>query len=114
MKVQGYKLDDLPFTAIFGVYGSYIGLIMNILCVLAQLFISISPVKSPFTVENFFTNMLAAPIVLILYLGWKIYKGTSIMRPTEMDLITGRRDLDLAALKREEMEERANWSIFKK
>jgi len=114
MKVQGYKIDDLPFTAIFGVYGSYIGLTMNILCVLALLFISISPVNNHFTWDNFFTNMLAAPIILVLFLGWKFYKGTSVVRATEIDLITGRRDLDLAALKREEMAERETWPIWKK
>jgi yeast amino acid transporter len=114
MKVQGYSIDDLPFQAILGVYGSYIGLIMNVFCILAQLFVSISPISGPINANDFFQNMLAVPIILILFFVWKVAKRTSFVRASEIDLLSGRRELDLAALKREELAERQTWSIFKK
>lgn len=33
---QGRSLDDIPFKALGGVYGSYIGLFLNFLCLIAQ------------------------------------------------------------------------------
>lgn len=114
MRVQGYNLDDVPFKAILGVYGSYIGLFMNILCVVAQFYVAVSPLHGSANANEFFLNMLALPVVVILFVGWKIYHGTSFVSASEADLVTGRRDLDLATLKREEMEERATWPWWKK
>jgi len=114
MKVQGYKLEDLPFRAVLGVYGSYIGLTMNVLCIVAQTFVAVAPIGGNFTANEFFQNMLALPIILALFFVWKIFHGTSYVRASEMDLVTGRRELDLAALKREEMAERERWPIWKK
>lgn len=33
---QGHTLDEIPFKAVGGVYGSYIGLFLNIMCLVAQ------------------------------------------------------------------------------
>jgi yeast amino acid transporter len=37
----GHSVDELPFTAIAGVWGSYIGLSLNIICLIAQLYIAV-------------------------------------------------------------------------
>ena len=114
MKAQGQSIDDLPFQAILGVYGSWVGLIMCVLCVLAQLYVAIAPVgKSP-NAYDFFVNMLALPLILAFFLYWKIAHKTELVRVTEMDLLTGRRELDLTAAKEEERLERATWQWWKK
>lgn len=40
-KAQGHTLDELPFASPMGVLGSYIGLILNILCLVAQFYIAL-------------------------------------------------------------------------
>jgi amino acid transporter len=114
MQVQGYKLDDLPFRAVLGIYGSYIGLSMNVLCIVAQTYVAIAPITGTINANEFFQNMLALPIILALFVFWKFYQGTSYVRASEMDLVTGRRELDLAALKQQEMAEREGWPMWKK
>jgi amino acid permease len=40
-KVNGRSLDELPFASQFGVWGSYIGLTLNILCLIATFYTSL-------------------------------------------------------------------------
>jgi yeast amino acid transporter len=114
MKAQGQSIDDVPFKAVLGVWGSWFGLILNILCVIAQFYIAVFPIGGTANAYDFFVNMLAMPIILVCFIGWKLLKGTRVVRLTEIDLVTGRREMDLAAAKREEMEERATWPLWKK
>jgi len=48
-KLAGRHTDELPFTAMFGVVGSWIGLLLNILCLIASfysaLYVSSSPMQ---------------------------------------------------------------------
>lgn len=114
MRAQDQSIDDLPFQAILGVYGSWFGLIMCVLCVLAQFFVAVAPVGTKPNAYDFFVNMLALPIILAFFLFWKILHKTEFMRANEIDLITGRRELDLTAAKEEELMERATWKWWKK
>lgn len=114
MRVQGHKVEDLPFQAVLGVYGSWIGLILCALCVIAQFYIAVAPIGDPPNAYDFFVNMLALPIILVCFIVWKLVHKTEFVRASEADLITGRRELDLAAAKEEERLERANWSWYKK
>lgn len=113
MKAQGQSLDDLPFKAIFGVWGSYFGLVMNILLVVAQFYIAVSPIGS-FSATGFFQSILAIPIIGLFYGPFKWWNRTRFVRARNADLLTGRRELDLPALKEEERIERESWGIFKK
>jgi yeast amino acid transporter len=114
MKAQGQNLDDIPFQAILGVWGSYFGLFFSIVCVIAQFIIAVFPIGSSPNANDFFVNMLALPIILVLFVGWKLWKKTEFVRSSEADLITGRREIDLAAVKAEERAEQATWPVWKK
>jgi yeast amino acid transporter len=114
MKAQNQSLADLPFTAILGVYGSYFGFILNVLCIIAQTFIAIAPIGDSPSAYNFFVNMLALPIIIVCYVGWKLVYKTKFVRASEADLLTGRREVDLAEMKRAELEERANWRWYQR
>lgn len=114
MKAQNQNVEELPFQAVLGVFGSYVGLFLNILCIIAQFYIAVAPIGGKATAYDFFVAMLALPIILACFIGWKIWHGTKFMRASEMDLITGRRELDLAESKAEELAERATWPTWKK
>ncbi len=80
MKAQGQSIDDLPFQAILGVYGSWFGLIMCGLCVLAQFFVAVAPVGTKPNAYDFFVNMLALPVILAFRqerATWKWWKKCS-------------------------------------
>jgi amino acid transporter len=62
----------------------------------------------------FFSSYLAVPIVIAFYVPYKIYYRTPFVRAKDMDLVTGRRELDLSALLTEERAERASWPAWKR
>ncbi|CAF3206701.1 unnamed protein product [Rotaria sp. Silwood2] len=113
-KAQGHTLDELAFVAPFGIAGSCCGLLLNILCLIAQFYIAVSPIKGSGSAESFFEAYLAAPIVVIFYIVWKIWKKTPFMWPSTIDLETGRRILDVQQLIDEDKAERKTWSVWKK
>jgi amino acid transporter len=113
-KAQGHTLDELAFRAPFGVVGSCFGLLLNILCLIAQFYIAVFPIGASPSAEAFFQAYLAAPILIVFYLVWKIWKRPPFMRPSTIDLVTGRRFLDTEELIAEERNERMNWPLWKK
>jgi amino acid transporter len=79
---QGHTVDELPFAAIGGIWGSYFGLFLNVICLVAQFYIAAFPIgEAELTptdrVKGFFSSFLAAPLILFFYLVWKIYSATS-------------------------------------
>jgi yeast amino acid transporter len=113
-KVQGYNVDDLPFRAAAGVYGSWFGLLLNILCLIAQFYVALFPIDGTPDAKAFFQAYLAAPIVLFFFIVWKVYKKTRFVRSSEVDLVSGRRLMNLAELKIQEREEQQAWGPWKR
>lgn len=96
-KAQGYSLDVLPYKPALGVWGSWIGFILNILCLMATFYNALYPDPNATPdAEVFFQAYLAAPIVLFLYLLWKaISRDWRLYVPLmEMDLKSGVRMLE--------------------
>ena len=118
-KAQGHSLDELAFRSQAGVIGSWIGFILNALVLIAQFWTAVWPVDystySPSAIaENFFLSYLAAPVVILCYIPYKIWYKTPFMRSQTIDLVTGRRDLDTAEIIAAEKEEMRNWPKWKK
>lgn len=118
-KLQGHSLDELAFRSQSGVIGSWIGFLFNCLVLVAQFWVGAWPVGygadgGAGQANNFFLNYLAAPIVIIFYLGYKIWFKTPFMRCKDMDLQTGVRELNLPELLAEERAEMAAWPRWKK
>ena len=116
---QGHLLNELAFRAQPGVYGSYIGLAFNVVVIMLQFWTGFAPIgyaslTVPERVESFFSVFLAVPIVTFFYLVYKIKYKTSIVRTQEMDLLTGRRELNIDEIIAEENRERASQPIWKK
>ncbi|UJR13085.1 hypothetical protein I4U23_000109 [Adineta vaga] len=113
-KAQGHSLDELAFVAPFGIVGSCFGLLLNILCLIAQFYVAVFPIIGPSSIEAFFQAYLAAPILILCYVVWKVWKRTPFMWPKTIDLVTGRRLLDTQQVIDKERAERMTWPIWKK
>ena len=116
--LQGHSLNELAFTSQPGVLGSWVGLLLNVLVLIAQFWTGFAPVgyggmSSSARVTVFFESYLAAPIVLVCYVGFKWWYRTPVMRALDMDLRTGRREIDVQAALEEEREERRGWPKWK-
>lgn len=102
-KYNGRSIDELAYVAPWGVPGSYLGLGLCILCLIAEFYVSVQPLDA----QTFFENYLAAPLVIFLYAIWKTYqffttdptvekRGWKMYRTLdEIDVFTGIRDTAL-------------------
>lgn len=109
--VQGYSLNELAWQSPLGLTGSYIGLSMNILILLAQFWTGFSPIgykehTTGYLVEHFFQAYLAAPIVAAFFVGYKFWMKSQWIKIRDIDLFTGRRELNVKHLILQEKEER--------
>lgn len=91
MKKQGRSLDQLGFVSPMGIWGSAIGLAFNILCLMAEFYVSLFPIGSKPNANDFFQGYLAAPIVIAFFIGYKIYDRSHIPSLSKLDLDTGLR-----------------------
>ncbi|KIV94591.1 hypothetical protein PV10_02343 [Exophiala mesophila] len=92
-KYHGYSEHQLPYRALFGVYGSYLGLFLNCLALIATFYTSVFPLGGSPSAKVFFMNYLAAPIVLAFYVFWKIYSRdwSLYIHARDMDVTSGLR-----------------------
>ncbi|KAK0383975.1 hypothetical protein NLU13_8064 [Sarocladium strictum] len=73
-KANGHSLDELPYKAYFGVWGSYVCILINVIAFMAQTYVALYPVGGPNVDANvFFQSYLACPLAIFLYLVWKVY-----------------------------------------
>ena len=66
-------------------------------------------------VQKFFLGFIAVPVVVAFYLGHKLWLKTPMfIKAKDMDIDTGRRDLNTKELITEEKAERDSWPSWKK
>lgn len=113
-KAQGRSLDDLAFTSAIGVWGSWYAMFIYSLVLIAQFWIAVWPIGDAPNASAFFQSYLGVPVVLISWVGYKIYaKSWRIMIPAkEIDLDTGRLIPDMDLLRQEQEEERARFAAM--
>ena len=114
LSAQGRATDELSFASPVGVGGSYYGLFVIVLVFIAEFWVAAWPsgykeMTTGSLVENFFEVYLSFPIVLVCYLGHKIYKRNWILfiPASDMDIDTGRREVDIEQLKADIAQEKA-------
>ncbi|PHH62743.1 hypothetical protein CDD81_6731 [Ophiocordyceps australis] len=101
-KYHGHTIDEIPFKAALGVGGSWLGLALCFLVLAAQFYTAIvaPPGHSGLgTAEGFFKSYLAIFVVLAFWLFGYLWKRTGWLRVSEMDVDTGRREIDWQAIK---------------
>ncbi|GAA5937504.1 amino acid permease GAP1 [Sporobolomyces koalae] len=95
-RVQGHHIDELPYRAIGGVYGSWCGLILVCLVLIAQFYVAVWPLGGRSSdpaeaAQDFFLVWLAAPILLFFWLCAYLKNRTLPYKAHEIDLDTGRK-----------------------
>lgn len=101
LKAQGRKTSGLLFKAPLGVAGSVVGFIILMFVLIACGWTALYPIStdpsepsSGADVYNFFSNFLCLPVTLLFYICYKAYYRTSFTSAKNMDLDTGRRNID--------------------
>ncbi|OCF55080.1 hypothetical protein L486_07190 [Kwoniella mangroviensis CBS 10435] len=94
-KVQGHSTEELPFKAMGGEYGSWLGAILIVIILIAQFYIALFPIggveSAGERVESFFIAYLAAPVMILFYAVGFAWKRTLPKKAHEIDLDTGRK-----------------------
>jgi len=91
---SGHSVDELPFKAAFGVWGSWLCLLINVLSLIAQFYVALYPVGGPnLDPKTFFELYLAGPFLIVLYLMWKGYSW--FVRPQDRQLWVKIKDIDI-------------------
>lgn len=88
---QGHSLEELPFKAFGGVVGSWFGVSLVTLVLIAQFYVAIWPIggRDPdpsLAAQGFFKAYLAAPILLGFWVGAYIWKRTLPHKAMDIDL----------------------------
>lgn len=93
---HGHSVKEIPFQAAFGVTGSWIGLTLCVVVLAAQFFTAIAPPGKDGLndVRGFFKSYLAFPILIAFWVGGFVWKRTGWLRLDQIDVDTGRRELN--------------------
>ncbi|WYZ35717.1 hypothetical protein EsH8_X_000364 [Colletotrichum jinshuiense] len=112
---HGHTLDEIPFKAAFGVAGSWVGLILCIVVLIAQFYVAIAPAGQTELndAEGFFAAFLTVPVIILFWIMGFIWKRTGWLRTSQMDVDTGRRELDWEEINRYRAEV-ASWPTWKR
>jgi amino acid transporter len=113
---HGHTLDEIPFQAVFGVTGSYIGLTLCFLVLVATLFNAIAPPgqgSQLANAEQFFNAWLTIPVILFFWAIGYAWKRQGWLTLDQMDVDTGRRELDWDAINAYRAEV-ASWPSWKR
>lgn len=109
LHLQNRTTDELAFSSQAGTIGSLYGLVLYLLVLIAQFWIALFPLGGKPSAKDFFASYLGFVILLIFYVGHKIWKNNWILfvRARDIDIDSGRRETDIEAVKAELAEERA-------
>ncbi|CCD23955.1 amino acid permease NDAI_0C02950 [Naumovozyma dairenensis CBS 421] len=110
MKVQNKTLDELPYLSQCGVIGSWYGVIVLFLVLVASFWTSLFPLGSGTAdVTSFFEGYLSLPILIACYVGHKLYVRNLqvLVKLEDMDLETGRKHIDAHEHRAEILAEKA-------
>jgi len=112
---QGHSLDEIPFHAALGIYGSIIGVAMVVLVLIAQFYTAVWPLGGGVnTAEGFFKTYLAFPVVLVFFAVGYFWKRDGFWTVDKMDLDTGRRVWDTREDIERAKQELANRTFLRK
>lgn len=108
LSAQGRDTDELSFKSQTGVIGSWYGVVLNSLVLIAQFWISLFPLGELPNASAFFQSYLGFVILIVFYFGHKIWKNNWILfiRARNIDIDIGRKEEDIEALKEELREEK--------
>ncbi|EEU33812.1 uncharacterized protein NECHADRAFT_105757 [Fusarium vanettenii 77-13-4] len=89
-KAQGLPGDSLPYRAPLSPWIAYWVLGFGLVTIL---FLGWDAFR-PFSAEKFVTSYFCPVYFCCLFIFWKIFKRTKLVRPLEADLVTGKKEID--------------------
>lgn len=109
LKVQGRDLGEIAYTSQVGIYGSTWGLTLNIVVLGLQFWIALFPLGGSPDAITFFKTYLAVPVIIVFYVAHKLWRKNwkLYIKAQDIDIDTGRREVDLDLLRQEIAEEKA-------
>ncbi|KAL6818066.1 AAT family amino acid transporter [Trichoderma sp. SZMC 28013] len=95
-KLNGHTPEELPHQATFGVWGSYVGVFLNFICLCAQVYTALWPPSgASLNAKTFFNACLALLVILVLCIFWKAYSW--FKHPDHRPIYVEIRDIDVYA-----------------
>lgn len=88
--VQGQDPSKLPYQAIFYPYGTYLSLAANVFLIFFQ---GYTCFLNPFSSTDFVINYILLPVFVLFIIGYKIRNKTRLVKLEEMDIWSGRREM---------------------
>ncbi|KAK6000369.1 hypothetical protein QM012_003615 [Aureobasidium pullulans] len=93
-KHNGHTLDELPFKASAGLWGSYFVMFISVIALMAQFYVALYPIGGPnLNATVWFQDYLAGPLLVFLYLVWKLYSW--FVQPADRPLYIRTKDIDI-------------------
>lgn len=94
-KYHGHSVEELPFKALGGMYGSILGATLLVLVLIAQFYIALWPIGGMkggrASAEDFFLSYLAMPVMIGFWVVGYIWKRELPRSVDRIDLDTGRK-----------------------
>lgn len=117
----GNTLNQLPYRSQAGVIGSWAAIAANMFVLAAQFWMAVSPVRAstvPMTATerttNFFQKILTVPVIIVFFIGHKLWFKTRVIAVRGMDIDTGRSFSRHDAMSINSKENSRNWPMWKK
>lgn len=85
---QGRSVDEFPFKAWLAPWGSWGAFVLNVVLMFFQ---GYTTFLTPRKAADIIVAYIVIPVAAALYVGWKLWHKTKIVRLDEMDLDSGRR-----------------------
>ncbi|EAU88582.2 dicarboxylic amino acid permease [Coprinopsis cinerea okayama7 len=90
LKAQGISRDTLPYKAPFQPWGNWFAFVSTLVITFFKGFDTFIP----FNTANFITSYIAIPVFFMMWFGYKYLMKTKVVRPADIDLVTGLRAID--------------------
>ncbi|KAL2843146.1 amino acid permease-domain-containing protein [Aspergillus pseudoustus] len=87
MRLQSTPSSILPYQAAFWPYGAYMGFGISVFFIFFQGWTAFAP----WDVQSFFMNYIIVLVIVLLFVGWKVWHWTEWVRLDTADLVSGRR-----------------------
>ncbi|TWU71920.1 hypothetical protein ED733_002857 [Metarhizium rileyi] len=92
LRAQGVSRDSLPYKSPFQPFLAYFSIVFCLIVALFNGFDAFFPGK--FSAKTFVPPYIDVPIFLALFLGYKLVKRTRFVKPAEMDIWSGKAEID--------------------
>lgn len=106
LRVRGTPRESLPYKAPFQPWAAYYGLFFNVLIIITQGFTSFIP----WDTKSFFIAYISLILFVVLWVGHKVIFRTKLVKLEDIDLDSGRREVD--AIVWDEPEPKNLWEKF--